>query len=138
VDLNGTGAGGVSQPITGLVPNTTYQVSFDLAGNPDNPPAVKNVTVQVGSHAAEVYSFTTTLNAATRSNMGWLNKTYTFTTGAAAPSSQVLTFSSPNLGGYGPALDNVVVSVIPEPGTAALLAIMSGSAMLLGRRRHQA
>jgi choice-of-anchor C domain-containing protein len=138
LDLNGNGMGTISQPITGLIPNTSYRLTFDVAGNPDGAPNIKTLTAQVGSRTAETYSFTTIPGAATRSNMGWVTMTYLFTTGAAEPSSQVLTFASTTTGSFGPVLDNVVVSVIPEPGTAMGLGILSGASLLLGRRRQRA
>ena len=43
----------------------------------------------------------------TRTNMQWATKTYTF---VAKSTSTTLTFTSTTAGGYGPAIDNVVIT----------------------------
>ena len=76
-----------------------------MAGNPAGPPAVKTMTVSATGAASAVYTFDTT--AKTLTNMGWTSKTYSF---LASANSTVLTFTSNNLGFYGPAIDSVVIS----------------------------
>jgi hypothetical protein len=66
----------------------------------------------------------------TRPNMGWSTRTYFFTASSASTS---LTFASATGDAFGPALDNVRLEAVPEPGT---LLLGSGiSALVLRRRR---
>lgn len=106
IDLTGSNnsAGAISQTLT-TIPGSTYTVTFDMAGNPAGPPAVKTMTVSATGAASAVYTFDTT--AKTLTNMGWTSKTYSF---LASANSTVLTFTSNNLGFYGPAIDSVVIS----------------------------
>src|SRR5262245_23818201 len=49
IDLSGNGPGTISQTLTGLTVNSFYTISFDLAGNPDGGPGVKQVAAKVGA-----------------------------------------------------------------------------------------
>jgi choice-of-anchor C domain-containing protein len=117
VDLNQTSPGGVSQTfdtVTGLV----YRVVFNLAGNPDGGPTVKTLQAAATGNAAQSYSFDTT--GATLSNMRWSTQEYRFT---ATGTSTTLGFTSTTAGSYGPAIDNVQVQPLPEPGTWMLVGL---------------
>ena len=52
------------------------------------------------------FAYNTSDNGTTRSDMKWVTKTLTF---KATTTSATLTFTSTTAGGYGPALDNVVI-----------------------------
>jgi choice-of-anchor C domain-containing protein len=105
LDMTGSdgSAGAVSQTLT-TVSGHTYEVTFDLAGNPAGPPAIKTLEVDAGG-APQSYTFDTT--GQSLADMGWTQETFTFT--ASGPST-TLTFTSLDPGFYGPALDNVVVT----------------------------
>lgn len=132
IDLVGNASiGGISQ-IFDTVAGTTYQVSFDLAGNYGNPPTVKPLAVTV---AGSTHDFTFDTTGKSGSNMGWTKTVFTF---VATGSSTTIDFVSdvtgmPGPGNAGAAIDNVtigpVAAVTPVPLSwaqwvaAALLAI---------------
>jgi choice-of-anchor C domain-containing protein len=134
------GVGGIAQTFD-TVPGTTYQVSFDLAGNYGNPPVVKPLAVTVGG-VVHNFSFDTTGRSA--ANMGWTTQTFTFVASSATTTisfvSDVSAYGPPN--NAGAALDNVRIaplSVASVPldwaqWAAALLILVAGS-LVFGRRR---
>lgn len=124
LDLNGTGTGGIEQ-VFNTVAGRTYQVDFALAGNPEGGPAVKNLQVQATGGSASNYTFDTTGHSV--ASMGWETRSYTFT---ATGASTTLSFTSLDTGAYGPALDNVVVTTIAVPRSAAAVPTLSQWAFL--------
>jgi len=131
LDLDGTSAGSVSQTFDTVI-NMPYLVTFSLAGNPAGAPSIKTLTVSAGATTTP-YSFNTA--GATTSNMNWTPETFSF---IATGASTTLTFASTTDGSFGPALDNVGVSVaMPEPGTSAMLisGLVLGITGLIRRKR---
>ena len=129
IDLNGNqGAAGIRQTFDTVL-GTTYRVDFALAGNPDGDPTTKTLNVSAGA-ALQGYSFSTI--GATRPDMNWDYRSFLFT---ATGTSSTLTFQSTTPGAYyGPAIDDVSITAVPEPMTLALL----GTGMLgvaIRRRR---
>ena len=116
LDMSGNAAGSISQVVTGLVDGQSYTVSFWLAGNPAGGTNPKVLTVGAGSSQIGSYSFDTTGHS--QSSMGWTEEFYRFT---ADGTSDTLTFTSLQNSAYGPALDNVSISAVPEPATWALM-----------------
>lgn len=116
LDLSGNGQGSIAAS-TGFstVFGETYQVQFDLSGNPDQN-STKTINVLVDNVAA--YTDTFAAGASTLANMNWATKTFTF---VGTGNLTTLTFASGNNSAYGPALDNIVVTAVPEPMTLALL-----------------
>jgi choice-of-anchor C domain-containing protein len=136
LDMSGDSPGSISQTFD-TVSGQTYNVGFDLAGNPAGPPIVKTMDVDVGG-APTPFTFDTT--GATLSNMGWRNLVYTFT---ASGASTTLTFTSLDTPGtaYGPALDNVSLTAVPEPATWAMMILgigLIGAGMRLSAGKKQA
>jgi len=104
LDLDGaTGfAGGIQQTFP-TTPGTQYLVSFDLAGNPEAGPTIKNMRVSADGQSAV---FTFDITGKSNQNMGWITKTWSFT---ADNSLATLQFVSLTGSGWGPVLDNVRV-----------------------------
>jgi choice-of-anchor C domain-containing protein len=119
LDLSGLTDGviGVSTNLS-TTPGQVYSLTFDLSGNPDFA-GEKRLLVNVGSFPQQLFTF----NASnSRPNMGWVSQSYTFT---ANSTSTALTFASGNVGSpYGPALDNVAVIAVPEPGSLAVWSLL--------------
>lgn len=134
LDLVGTGGIGGIQQTFGTVPGTTYQVSFDLAGNYAAPPVVKPLAVTINSVTTN-YTFDTTGKSLL--NMGWTTKTLTFV--ASSTSSTINFVSDVTASGgtlnAGAALDNVQITAItpgaPSAATSVPLNWAHWAAMLL-------
>ncbi len=125
VDLNGTGLGGVSQTIA-TTPGQSYVVTFDISGNPDVGSGVRTLQVSAGG-APQTYTYAFTTPPNDHANMNWQSEAFRFT--AQGPST-TLSFDSTSLDNccWGPALDNVSISAVPETSTWAMAII--GFAML--------
>lgn len=144
VELNLFAAGGISQTLA-TTPGEQYQLSFDMAGQPDIGPAVKQMQVFWDGNLLSTFTVDTT--GRSTSNMGWVG--HTLLLPPATSSATVLRFfgSVPAIGDGGPALDNVSVVIpagspapdAPEPGSLVLLSL--GALGLVGyawRRRLRA
>ena len=118
-----------------------YQVTFALAGNPDVQPRTTTVRVWVsdGSTTFDQADFNYTVNGQTPSNMGWIYVSWTFTAQSALTTlgfTSLDTYNDPVWGySFGPALDDVSVTAIPEPATLALVGLGLIAAGFLRRRR---
>ena len=104
IDMSGAGAGTLSQTFDTTIGNT-YDVEFQLSGNPDGPPSIK--TLEVSATGAAVGLFTYDVTGNDRANMNWTTETYSF---LATSASTTLSFISTTETPFGPALDNVVVT----------------------------
>lgn len=129
VDLDGAAPGGLTQTLT-TVANQAYLVSFYLSGNPDGPPATKDLTVSAG---AASQSFAYTIGSNMHSDMKYVLETFEFT---AAGASTTLSFTSNDVGSpFGPVIGSVTGVAIPEP----LSILVFGSALAgLGLIRRRA
>jgi choice-of-anchor C domain-containing protein len=116
IDLNGTDPGAISQTLATTIGNT-YDVTFDLSGNPEGLPTTKTLTVGATGATTADYSFDTVAAGNSVTDMKWSPQTYSFV--ATSPST-VLSFASTTIAGaYGPALDNVnVTETVPIVPTA--------------------
>ncbi|MDP3852936.1 choice-of-anchor C family PEP-CTERM protein [Phenylobacterium sp.] len=128
VDLSMLSEGSVAQTIT-TVAGVTYKVSFALAGNPDGPDEGKIAVTSISGSLPQIDIFTVT-PAHTRASMGWTYYDYTFT---AFDTSSTLVFASATDSPYGPALDNISISVVPEPATWAMMILGFGGIGLVVR-----
>jgi choice-of-anchor C domain-containing protein len=135
IDLSGTDAGAIEQTFN-TVRNEMYRVTFDIAGNPGSDSASPSTrelraSIDTGSHSLfEEFTFDTT--GQSLKDMGWLTQEFVFT---AKDSTSTLRFSSLTEGGYGPALDNVQVSVVPVAPAAFFM--LSGLLSFVGFKKSQ-
>lgn len=130
VDLNGSKKGEIHQTLTTVV-GQKYQFSFELAGNFQGGTAIKNLSVNIGPSG--LYAFDTTGKSA--GNMGWTKYSTTF---VAVSSATNLSFASNSSGAYGPVIDNVSVTAVPEPESFAMLLAGLGMMGVIARRRKAA
>jgi len=134
LDLTGTGAPGtIVQTFVTPWPGVPHRISFALAGNPDVQPRTTGVRVWINDPNVLYRDFTFVVNGQTRSNMGWTYVSWWFT-----PSSAVNTLGFTSLDNYpgllwGPALDDVRVDAVPEPGTLLLV----GLALIVASSRRR-
>jgi choice-of-anchor C domain-containing protein len=121
LDLSGLSAGSIQQDIDTII-GSTYIVNFDMAGNPDGDPTIKQLTVEAVGVDAQAFDFDITGH--TKSNMGWQTMQWLF---VANVTTTTLKFTS-LVGdtGWGPALDNVTVTAVPAPAALVLLGIGTG------------
>lgn len=117
VDLSGNGPGSVSQLIDTDF-GQQYTVSFWLAGNPDGGDTAKLTVTSVAGTVPQFDTFTVVPGTNTHANMGWQQYAYTFT---AFGAQSLLTFASGEDNAYGPALDNVAITAVPEPASWAMM-----------------
>jgi hypothetical protein len=128
--MSAVGAGSIFQTVTGLVASQTYTVTFDMASNSAGGSVVKQLEASFGGASAGVFSFDRTGKSPT--NMGWEEKSFTFT---ATGTSGELRFTSLENSAYGPALDNVRISAAPIPLPAGGALLLTGLAGLALARR---
>jgi hypothetical protein len=138
VELLSTG-GGIGQRIYGFVPGKQYVLKFNVSANPFNtspgPKAVAyTVSVTGGVAVQDYYTFIPGLNAA--NNMLYVTEQYNF---IASKADQDLLFkASGRNGAFGPVIDSVSVSMIPEASTWAMLVLGFGLVGVAARRRKTA
>ncbi len=92
--------------------NSTYFVSSACRATRIAGRQSKTMTVDAGAARDAPYSYDTSVAANTRADMKWADKSFTF---VATSNSTVLTFRSTTPGGFGPAIDNIVITeVLPN------------------------
>jgi len=102
--------GGIAQTFA-TRPGVRYRVSFDLAGNPNQPPALKPMRLSAAGQSQD-FSFDATGRSSR--DMGWVQKSWIFT---ARADSTTLAFESLTVSprtGYSAAIDNVAVVPIED------------------------
>lgn len=117
IDLSGNNNGSIAQTFDTVV-GTTYRLTFDLSGNPDQRPtnpAEYIVNVTAGSMNSN-FSYNDLTN--TKANMKWRSFTTSFVATSSSTTLKFLAFHPQ--GAYGAALDNVAVQAVPEPFTMGL------------------
>jgi choice-of-anchor C domain-containing protein len=120
VDMNGNETASISQTLATVV-GATYDVSFDLSGNPDSGPSLKVLRVSATGAAPQDFTYDTGAKGNDKSDMKWEGNTYSF---VATGISTTLTFASQIAGAFGPVLDNVAISdnlLCEAPASQALV-----------------
>ena len=132
VDLAGTSLGTISQTISTVI-GQMYQVTFWASKNPDLATPTRTGTVSFGG-ASLPFLYTATND---RTNMNWQQYSYDF---LATSNSTILSFAADASAGccYGPALDTVSVSDVPEPASWAIMLLGFAGIGAAMRRRHAA
>jgi choice-of-anchor C domain-containing protein len=133
LDLDGTpGFGGVAQDFV-TTPGQEYRISFSMAGNPlqydPSEPDLKLMRVSAAGSFAD-FSFLTDVN-----DNSWESHEWFLTALGAQTTLEFYSLDAAEAGYsgfFGPALDNVVVTAVPEPATGVLVA--AGIALLAVRR----
>ena len=128
IDMTGYSAGSIQQDID-TVAGLTYIVNFDMAGNPDGAPTIKPLVIEAVGIDSQTFYFDTT--GKSKTNMGWTTMQWSF---IANSDTTTLKFTSLVDYGWGPALDNVNVSVVPAPGAFLLGSLGMGMVGWLRRR----
>lgn len=133
VDLSGNSNGSISQALETII-GQQYAVTFSLAGNPDAGAGLKVAVTSIGGSLPQI-DFFNVGPSNTRDDMGWQTFTYKFT---AFDTTSVLTFASGNNpnSAYGPAIDNVSITAVPEPATWGLMLVGFGLTGAAIRRRN--
>ncbi|MCV0366220.1 MAG: choice-of-anchor C family protein [Nitrosopumilus sp.] len=141
VDLSGDAAGSVAQDITTSA-GTTYDVTFDMAGNLACGDVVKSLTVSADG-SSENFTFDTTGHSF--ASMGYEQKTFSFT---ATDALTTLTFTGNTAGPCGAVIDNIVlaegttepedgkVTICHKPDTPAEKTLRVPEAALKGHLKH--
>jgi hypothetical protein len=121
LDLNGYNPGAIFQDFTFSSPGM-WQIQFDMSANPDVP-GLKTVRVDFGTpnNLATLGTFSLDSTGRSRSNMEWVTTTAATVFVPDANVVYRLEFTSLTAGASGPALDNIQLISVPEPGSMALL-----------------
>jgi choice-of-anchor C domain-containing protein len=138
VDMNGLALGGVQQSITTVI-GQAYRLTFDLSANPDHldsKPDSRQLQAAAGAISGFFnYNFDVPPNS--HSNMNWASYFLDFT---ATSTTTLLSFNSTSGQNccFGPALDNVAVTAIPEASTWAMMILgFAGVGFMAYRRKLQ-
>ena len=133
LDMDGDNPGSVSQTGIATVAGKTYDLTFDLSGNPDGGIPLKTLQVSATGGAPESFVYTTGSN--THASMNYLPESYVFT---ASSNSTTINFQSLDAvtSPYGPVVADVAMAAAtPEPGFYGALGLgMSGLVLVASRR----
>jgi choice-of-anchor C domain-containing protein len=127
VDLSGGSAGQIYQDLA-TVPGQTYELRFAMAGSgvvEQQEPKIKLMQVAWGASLVDTPQFDITGHTIT--SMGWTYHTYDLT---AVSSVTRLQFTSLINTQWGPMIDDVRVTPVPEPAFAVMLGLGVGGLLL--------
>jgi hypothetical protein len=135
IELAGIGSGGITTRITNqFIPGRQYRLVWDMSVNPFAPNSTYQVTVSATGGGAQFFSYVkSATNLPTPTNMLYQTYTYFWTPGGTSSNIQ---FRSRSTRSVGVVIDNVRISLVPEPADWMLLITgfaMTGFAM---RRRR--
>jgi len=130
LDLSGWGVGAVAQTITTVV-GQQYLLDFWMAGNASSGPAIKTMGLSWGGVSQGIFTFDIT--GKTIENMGWTEHQVLLTATGTSTVLQFASLDNPSTA-YGPCLDDVSLTIVPEPAAASLFALFGLGAFALRRR----
>ena len=130
IDLSASSEGFVTSTSFSTIIGLPIVVTFDLSGNPDVGPPVRNMDLLVNGVLESSFSYDTVANGNTRANMQYSQERIVFT---PTTTTSTLTFLSLTSSTGGPVLDNVKAVEVPEPTTSALA--LAALCLAIGRRR---
>lgn len=135
VELNSLGQlGGVVQTVSGFTPGYSYRLTFNVSANPFDPdprPKASRVLASVSGGNVVIYDYTLN-DVNTASNMLYDTVTLDFVAGGTFRDVQ---FRSSTVGIYGPIIDAVSITVVPEASTWAMMIAGFGIVGAFSRRR---
>lgn len=108
IDLVGIFASSISQDIP-TITGLTYTVSFDMSGNPMGGNPVKTIIATADGGQEATYTFDTSVEHNTTTDMGYSAKAYTFV--ANGPTTTLTFAAGPDVI-YGPVIDNVAIASV--------------------------
>lgn len=119
IDLDGSARGPTTPPYVrggiaqtfATTPGGRYRLTFQLAGNPNRPPALKPLRVAAADQSVE---FIFDATGRTGRDMGWEEKTWTFTAQGDSTTLEFTSLTESPQTGYGAAIDLVVVVALDE------------------------
>jgi hypothetical protein len=130
--------GGIVQRIFGFTTGKKYVVRYNVSADPFNTaagPVDVRYTVSVTGGLAETYPYAYSPGVNTATSMNYSLREYVF---IASNTFQDLQFRAAGRnGGFGPVIDSVSVSAIPEASTWAMLLAGFGLVGLASRRRKR-
>lgn len=133
IELAGIGSGGITQRLNNqFVVGEQYKIVFSLSVNPFATDGVYQALVSATGGGGEYFTYTKTA-ANTPTNM--LYQTYEYIWTATSASSNIQ-FRSRGNNNVGVVLDNVSISLVPEPAQWMLLIAGFGMTGYAMRRRH--
>jgi choice-of-anchor C domain-containing protein len=124
--------GSLSQAFA-TIPGEQYLVSFWMAGNPDGGLTIKPLQVTAAGTSVE-FNFDNSLGQ-TIAAMGYLPREFSFFANSGTTTLSFISLTGGVGQGFGPVLDNVSVTLVPEPASLVLL-LMAGLALLFVCRRQ--
>ncbi len=104
VDMNGDGGPGRLHRTLDTEPGRTYEISFDLSGNPHGQRGIKTVEVSAGDDHA---SFAKDTRSISRDDMQWERVSMTFT--ADGPTTEIV-IASTTPGAVGAVVDDISIT----------------------------
>lgn len=133
VELSGASTGGISQFLgPQFTPGQQYRISFWLSANPFAADGTYRALVSASGGGAKQFFYTKTADNSP-TNMLYQRYFYLWTPGSTTSS---IAFRTIDPGPLGVVVDNVSVSLVPEPATWALLLAGFGMTGFAMRRRR--
>jgi choice-of-anchor C domain-containing protein len=132
LDMNAGGAGAIAQDVDNFVVGETYEVTFDLAANPDGGPVIKSLLASISGYSG-VFEFDGTGKDVV--NMGWETQSFRF---QAASATETISFAGTGPGAWGAALDNIAIAQVTNIPVPASLLLFGTALGALGMVRSKA